>query len=106
MKEIVQMILNIIEEICKYQKEKCDIISNRNLILKLTESLQQYSNRYLTSISVKNSKDKTVWIEMLTDCMNAIENRDNILLIDTLKYGIKPFINDMKEEVYNESYYI
>lgn len=100
------MILNIIEEICEYQKKKYDIISNRSLILKLTDSLQQYSNKYLASISRQDGKDKTAWIEMLTDCMNAIENKDNILLIDTLKYGIKPFINDMKEEVYNGSDYI
>lgn len=94
MKEIIQEILYIIEQICEYYKKTHDIILNKELILNLNSKLQQYTNEYLVNIDKTGMEGQNIWIEMLTDCMNAIENKDNVLLVDTLKYGIKPFISN------------
>lgn len=99
MKEVINEILDIIEQMCEEYKKNFNVILNKELILNLNNKLQQYTNECL--VKNNNQKDKClmIWIEMLTDCLNAIENIDNILLIDTLKYGIKPFINNIKEEL-------
>lgn len=99
MEQVINEILDIIEQICEEHKKKFNVILNKELILNLNNKLQQYTNECL--IKINNQKDgfSMIWIEMLTDCLKAIENIDNILLIDTLKYGIKPFINDVKEEL-------
>lgn len=99
MEEVINEILDIIEQMCEEHKKNFNVILNKELILNLNNKLQQYTNECL--VKTNNQKDiyLMIWIEMLTDCLNAIENIDNILLIDTLKYGIKPFINNVKEEL-------
>lgn len=37
-------------------------------------------------------------IDILKDIMQAMENRDNILLEDTLEYGLKPFLELFLED--------
>lgn len=101
MKEIIQDILYMIEKISEYQKKNIDIIANEKIILDLINKLQRYTDKCFMNVNNQKNEIFNIWIEMLTDCMNGIENRDNILLIDTLKYGIKPFINNIKEELYS-----
>lgn len=97
MEQIGNETLDIIEKICEYHQKDFNVILNKELILNLSDKLKQYTNIYLIENNTQNNKYQILWIEMLTDCMKAIENIDNILLIDTLKYGIKPFINKEKE---------
>lgn len=99
MEQVINEILDIIEKICEEHKKDFNIILNKELIVKLNGKLQQYTNEYLMKNNHQKDKFQVIWIELLMDCLKAIENIDNILLIDTLKYGIKPFINDIKEEL-------
>lgn len=99
MEQVINEILDIIEKICEKHKKDFNIILNKELIVKLNGKLQQYTNEYLMKNNHQKDKSQVIWIELLMDCLKAIENIDNILLIDTLKYGIKPFINDIKEEL-------
>lgn len=99
MEQITPGVLIIIDEILSKINQNDNFI-DINEILKLKEILGIYTENIteqIKDISSEKKIDFEEWLEVLYDCMQAVENKDKILLKDCLLYGVKPYIINLFE---------
>lgn len=99
MEQITPSVLIIIDEILSKINQNDNFI-DINEILKLKEILGIYTENIteqIRDISSEKKIDFEEWLEVLYDCMQAVENKDKVLLKDCLLYGVKPYIINLFE---------
>lgn len=99
MEQITPDLLITIDEILNKINQKDNFIDISE-ILKMKEILGIYTENItaqIKNISSEKKIDFEEWLEILYDCMQAVENKDKVLLKDCLLYGVKPYIINLFE---------
>lgn len=79
----------MLKEICKRAHET----KNETLVEDLYQELHNLQN--ITSKIIEsdlNSYDKKNWLEIITNYMDGIQQRDKVLLLDCLEYALIPYL--------------
>ncbi len=95
---LYKKVFSICVQFAVYEKE--DI---QKRIEEIIPELNSFTTFFLEENTFKlNLEDyqllQQLLIDILKDIMQAMENRDNILLEDTLEYGLKPFLELFLED--------
>lgn len=79
----------MLKEIC----EKAHKTKSKTLVEDLYQELHNLQN--ITSKIIESdldSYDKKNWIEIITNYMDGIQQRDKVLLLDCLEYALIPYL--------------
>lgn len=93
--------IETLKEICD-KAEKMDHKSLVEDIKKQLPKLQEQTINILNS-NIEENKKKD-WLNFITDVMDGIEQKDNVLLLDSLIYRIIPFICEIENIEWREGY--
>lgn len=79
----------MLREICKRAQENKSETLVKDLYQEL-HNLQDITSKIIESDL--NSYDKKKWLEIITNYMDGIQQRDKVLLLDCLQYALIPYL--------------
>lgn len=79
----------MLREICKRAQENKSETLVKDLYQEL-HNLQDITSKIIESDL--NSYDKKNWLEIITNYMDGIQQRDKVLLLDCLQYALIPYL--------------
>lgn len=84
----------VIEQICVEVKK--DNYENITELIHLLQKILPFV--FSIDTSIRGFEDKDI-LEMLTDVVNSYENKDSVLMIDILKYGLASQFSNLIERL-------
>ncbi len=83
----------MLKEIC----ERAHQTKSKTLVQDLRQELNQLQE--ITKVIIKSNleeNDRKEWLEIMTNCLNGIQQSDKVLLLDCLEYALIPYLEKTK----------